>query len=129
MLYPFVFLLPVAAYGAALVFAFRRWRWFGIAALAAGVLLTEAILGTWAVLRPHEDGYPYARHWECHSLTMLPVVMILSAAGALALRIAGRRAGWGVQLGAVAMAFAVALLPAIYVGLYWVVQDLGCDTL
>ena len=125
-------ILLLASYGAALVAVHRRWRWEGVLALAALVALSWMVVGTLEWRRPHTDPVQLAPFddWKCHSLDVLPMLLIFTAAGLGALRLVRPHASsWRVQLVAVGAAFALAIVPAALLQLYVGIQLWACDTL
>ena len=118
-------------YGFACVASFRRCGWFGLLALALLVASGAVLQGTWAYVQPHAHVVPIGRnHWQCDSLTELPMLVVLTVAAAVALaatELATLRS-WKLQLAAVGIAFAGAIAPALVAELHFLVQVWGCDT-
>jgi hypothetical protein len=126
------FLLVLAAYGAAMVLTYRRWRWYGPVGLALLVAIVCAAWGTWDWHRPHTDyvKLPPLTDWQCHSLDVLPWLIAFTAAGLVALRLVRPLSSKvGAQLFAVALSFTVIFFPAALLELYVTVQVMACDTL
>ncbi len=90
------------------------------------------VVGTLEWRRPHTDPVQLAPFddWKCHSLDVLPMLLIFTAAGLGALRLVRPHASsWRVQLVAVGAAFALAIVPAALLQLYVGIQLWACDTL
>ncbi len=122
----------LAAYAVALVAAHRRWRWYGPLGLALAVALLAAAWGTVEWRRPHTDPVQLTSFddWQCHSLTVIPALLVFTGVGLVALRLVrSLPSTWRTQLLAVIVSFAVAFYPAAFLQLYVGVQLWACDTL
>jgi hypothetical protein len=123
----------LATYAIALVASYRRWHWFGPPLLAFTVMLGVIVWGTIEWRQPHTDAVrqPTAfADWQCHSLPLVPTLLLFTAVGVFALvlvRAAAPR--WHIQLIAVGASYALAFWPAALLLLYVGVGLLGCDTL
>jgi len=117
----------VAVYAILVVASYRRWRWFGPPLLALIVALGFMVWGTIEWRRPHTDpwnNFGFA-DWQCHSLDLVPSLLLFTAVGMLALLLVrAATTKWSIQLIAVGASFALAFFPAVLLLL-----NVGCDTL
>jgi hypothetical protein len=122
----------VAAYGTALVAAYRRWRWLGPIGIAVAATVGLLAWGTLDWRRPHTDlvQLPPFNDWQCHSIILLPSLLFITLIAMVALRLVRPLPQlWRTQLAAVFVGLAVGFLPAAFLALYMGVGLLACDTL
>jgi|ERR1041384_892708 NADH:ubiquinone oxidoreductase subunit 2 (subunit N) len=124
-------IVVLLVYAVALVAAFRRWRWLGPVSIGLIAVVASMAWGTFEWHRPHTDSIQLSRFqdWRCHTISVVPSLVLLTLAGLAALRIVRTEPKWYGQLAAVVLGFGVAFWPAALLLLYTGVGLLACDTL
>ena len=113
--------------------AYHSWGWRGPAVLAAAAVGVNLVFGTIRWWRPHAEVAAIAsrpQDWACHSLNVMPAILLLTSIPVLALRLAERRiVTRGGQAVYATIAMAAAIPITVVVSIYWVIQLLGCDAI
>ena len=123
-----VVLLASGLYGLITSIAFERRRWLGALVLSVPTLV-NLIWGTLAWSQPHTEVAAItsrSQDWLCHATDFL-ASNVFFASGVLAtIAVTRHTSPWQRRVYAAGGAMVV-VIPALWLGIWWVIGVLGCD--
>jgi hypothetical protein len=126
-----VVLVAAGFYGLLTSIAFERHRWRGALAVLSVPTLANLIWGTVSWLQPHTDVAAVTtrtQDWWCHATDFIPSNLFFAAAVLVTITVTSH-ASFRQQRAYVIGSAMVVVLPALWLGIPWVIGVLGCDAL